>query len=100
QATGPQITAIFNQVYPHWNLPCDIPGATEVRVQVDVTLSADGRITRGPTLINPQSSTVYRATADGALRALRQAAPFDVPTNFEGGQFRPTFNPERACANR
>lgn len=100
QATGPQITAIFNQVYPHWNLPCDIPGATELRIQIDVTLSADGRITRGPTLVNPQNSSVYRATADGALRALRQAAPFDVPTNFEGGPFRPTFNPERACANR
>lgn len=100
QATGPQVAAIFNQVYPHWNLPCDIPGATELRVQVDITLSADGRITRGPTLVNPQNSNVYRATADGALRALRQAAPFDVPSNFDGGQFRPTFNPERACANR
>lgn len=100
QATGPQITAIFNQVYPHWILPCDIPGADQLRIQVDVTLSADGRITRGPTLVNAQSSSVYRAAAEGALRALRQAAPFDVPANFEGGQYRPTFNTERACANR
>lgn len=100
QATGPQVAAIFNQVYPHWNLPCDIPGATALRIQVELTLSADGRITRGPTLVNPQNSNVYRATADGALRALRQAAPFDVPSNFDGGLFRPTFNPERACANR
>ena len=100
QATGPQITAIFNQVYPNWILPCDIPGADELRIQVDLTLSADGRITKGPTLVNPQSSAVYRAAADGALRALRQTAPFDVPTGFPGGQYRPTFNPERACANR
>ncbi|MNE01405.1 hypothetical protein D3C80_938430 [compost metagenome] len=100
QATGPQITAIFNQVYPNWILPCDIPGADELRIQVDLTLSADGRITRGPTLVNPQSSAVYRAAADGALRALRQTAPFDVPTGFPGGQYRPTFNTERACANR
>ncbi|MET4682391.1 hypothetical protein [Brevundimonas faecalis] len=100
QATGPQITAIFNQVYPNWILPCDIPGANELRIQVDLTLSADGRITRGPTLVNPQSSSVYRAAADGALRALRQTAPFDVPAGFPGGQYRPTFNTERACANR
>ena len=100
QATGPQITAIFNQVYPNWILPCDIPGADALRIQVDLTLSADGRITRGPTLVNPQSSAVYRAAADGALRALRQTAPFDVPAGFPGGAYRPTFNTERACANR
>ena len=100
QATGPQITAIFNQVYPNWILPCDIPGADELRIQVDLTLSADGRITKGPTLVNPQSSAVYRAAADGALRALRQSAPFDVPAGFPGGPYRPTFNTERACANR
>lgn len=100
QATGPQLTAIFNQVYPNWILPCDIPGADRLRIQVDLTLSADGRITRGPTLVNPQSSQVYRAAAEGALRALRQTAPFDVPANFPGGQYRPTFNTERACANR
>jgi hypothetical protein len=100
QATGPQITAIFNQVYPNWILPCDIPGADQLRIQVDLTLSADGRITRGPTLVNPQSSSVYRAAADGALRALRQTAPFDVPDGFPGGAYRPTFNTERACRNR
>ncbi|WP_306002969.1 hypothetical protein [Brevundimonas sp. C43] len=100
QATGPQITAIFNQVYPNWILPCDIPGADQLRIQVELTLSADGRITRGPSLINAQSSNVYRAAADGALRALRQTAPFDVPQGFPGGVFRPTFNTERACRNR
>lgn len=102
QATGPQITAIFNQVYDNWNvfIVCNMPGGDELRIQMDVTLSADGRITRGPTLINPQSSNVYRAAADEAMRALRQTAPFDVPAGFPGGQYRPTFNTERACANR
>lgn len=100
QATGPQITAIFNQVYPNWILPCDIPGADQLRIQVELTLSPDGRITRGPSLINAQSSNVYRAAADGALRALRQTAPFDVPQGFPGGIYRPTFNTERACRNR
>ena len=100
QATGPQLTAIFNQVYPNWILPCDIPGADQLRIEMDVTLSADGRITSGPTLRNPRSDPVYRAAADGALRAIRQTAPFDVPAGFPGGPYRPTFNTERACRNR
>ncbi|MDP3803384.1 hypothetical protein [Brevundimonas sp.] len=100
QATGPQVTAIFNQVYPNWILPCDIPGANELRIQMDVTLSADGRIVSGPTLIAPRSDPVWRAAADGAVRALRQTAPFDVPAGFQGGRWRPTFNTERACRNR
>jgi hypothetical protein len=65
-----------------------------------VTLSADGRITAGPTLVDPQSDSVYRAAADGALRAIRQTAPFDVPAGFPGGPFNTTFNTERACRNR
>lgn len=100
QATGPQLTAIFNQVYPNWTLPCDIPGANALRIEMDLTLSADGRITAGPTLRNPRSDSVYRAAADGALRAIRQTAPFDVPAGFPGGAYRPVFVTERACRNR
>jgi outer membrane biosynthesis protein TonB len=101
QATGPQVTAIFNQVYDNWNLTtCSIPGGDELRIQVELTLSTDGRITRGPTLVNPQTTPVYRASADSALRALRQTAPFEVPQGFSGGAFRPIFVTERACANR
>ena len=100
QATGPQITAIFNQVYPNWTLPCDIPGADDLRIQMDVTLDEQGRITAGPTLIGARSDPVWRAAADGAVRAIRQTAPFDVPTGFPGGRFRPTFVTERACRGR
>lgn len=100
QATGPQITAIFNQVYPNWTLPCDIPGARDLRIQMDVTIDARGRITDGPDLIGARSDPVWRAAADAAVRAIRQTAPFDVPDDFPGGAFRPTFNTERACRNR
>jgi outer membrane biosynthesis protein TonB len=100
QATGPQVTAIFNQVYPNWILPCDIPGARDLRIQMDVTLDRNGRITSGPTLIGVQNDPVWRAAADGAMRALRQTAPFDVPQGFQGGSWRPSFNTERACRNR
>ena len=102
QATGAQITAIFNQVYPNWNISvaCAMAGGDQLRIQVELTLATDGRITAGPTLISPRSDAVYRAAAEGAVRALRQSAPFDVPADFPGGVYRPTFNTERACANR
>ena len=100
QATGPQITAVFNQVYPNWILPCDIPGADNLRIQMDVTLDEQGRITAGPTLIGARADPVWRAAADGAIRAIRQTAPFDVPSGFPGGRFRPTFVTERACRGR
>jgi len=100
RATGPQITAIFNQVYPNWILPCDIPGADALRIQMDVTLDAQGRITAGPNLIGARSDPVWRAAADSAVRAIRQTAPFDVPAGFPGGPFRPTFVTERACRGR
>jgi len=100
QATGPQVQAILRQVIPNWQLNCETPGARELRIRVRLTLSANGRITNGPTLISPESSAVYRATADNALRAIRQTAPFDVPAGFEGAVFNPTFNMESACANR
>ncbi|WP_372706254.1 hypothetical protein [Brevundimonas sp.] len=100
QATGPQVTAIFNQVYPNWTLPCDIPGARDLRIQMDVTLASDGRITAGPTLLAPRPDPIWRAAADAAVRAIRQTAPFEVPEGFNGGPFRPTFVTERACRNR
>lgn len=100
QTTGPQVTAMFQQIIPNWILPCDVPEARNLRIQMDVTLSRDGRIVSGPTLISPRSDPVWRAAADAAMRALRQTAPFDVPANFTGGAYRPTFNTEEACRNR
>lgn len=91
---------MFQQIIPNWILPCDVPGARNLRIQMDVTLSADGRIVSGPTLVGARSDPVWRASADGAIRALRQTAPFDVPAGFTGGAYRPTFNTEEACRGR
>jgi hypothetical protein len=91
---------MFQQIIPNWILPCDVPEARNLRIQMDVTLSREGRIVSGPTLISPRSDPVWRASADAAMRALRQTAPFDVPAGFTGGAYRPTFNTEEACRNR
>ena len=101
QATGPQIAAIFNQIDPNWpRSVCDSADADTLRVQVDVTLSPDGRVTSGPTLVNPKSDPVYRTAADGVLRAFRTLNRFEVPAAFPGGAFRPSFLTEKACRNR
>jgi outer membrane biosynthesis protein TonB len=101
QATGPQVAgAILQQVEQNWTVLCDIPGGADMRIQMDVSLSPDGRIIRGPTLIGPRSDPAWRAQADGALRAMRQTAPFDVPPGFPGGDFRPTFVTARMCRTR
>lgn len=100
QATGPQLMASFNNVYGVWNPPCQTPGVTEMRVQMDVTLAPNGRISSGPRLVSPQSGAVWQAVASGAMQALIASQPFDVPAGFEGGTYRLNFNTERACRFR
>ena len=100
QATGPQLMASFNNVYGVWNPPCQTPGVDEMRVQMDVTLAANGRIASGPRLVSPQSGSVWQAVASGAIQALVASQPFDVPPGFEGGTYRLNFNTERACRFR
>ncbi len=97
QTSGPVITAMFNQVYQNWNPPCQTPGAEGLRIQMDVTLDARGRIIDGPTLVGARNDPVWRAVANGAIQALVRTAPFEVPPNFTGGEYRPSFNLERAC---
>ena len=98
RAMGPaQWSAIFNQVYRNWSPPCGTPGVSEMQVQMDVTITANGRIARPPTLIGRKSDPVWIAVAEGAERALYQSAPFDVPDGFEGGTARTTFITSRVC---
>lgn len=91
--------AIFNQVYRNWSPPCDTPGVEDMRIQMDVTLTRDGRIARAPSLVGRRSDPVWIAVAAGAERALYQSAPFDVPEGFEGGTARTTFLTSRLCGN-
>lgn len=91
--------AIFNQVYRNWSPPCDTPGVVDMRIQMDVTLTTDGRIAREPALLGRRSDPVWIAVADGAKRALYQSAPFDVPRDFAGGTVRTTFLTSRICGH-
>lgn len=102
QTSGPVISSMFEQVYPNWNVfvVCDMVGGDDLRIQFLVTLSPDGRITDGPTLVGGRGNQVYQAATAEAVRALRATAPFDVPRGFTGGTYRPTFLTARACRGR
>lgn len=102
QTSGPVISSMFEQVYPNWNVfvVCDMEGGDDLRIQFDVTLSADGRITDGPDLVGARGNSVYQAATAEALRALRATAPFDVPRGFTGGRYRATFLTSRMCRGR
>jgi outer membrane biosynthesis protein TonB len=98
QATGPQVAAIFRQVEPSW--PTEVCEDPDMRVTLDVTLSVDGRVVSGPTLVSPRAEGSYRIAAEGVLRAFRQVGTFDVPAGFAGGRFRPSFITQTVCRGR
>ena len=102
QTSGPVITAMFQQVERNWNVfvICDLPGGDDLRVQIDVTLSPEGRIVGEPDLVGGRGTGVQRTATDEAMRALRATAPFDVPPRFTGGRYRATFLTQRVCAGR
>ena len=100
RATGPQLANLAGQVDRYWVLNCDIPGANELVIPVRVTLSEQGRIVGSPTLVREQNTSVWRASADAVLRAMRQAEPFDVPSDFSRQTITFNFRTDQACRNR
>ena len=91
------VPGIFSQVYANWRVPCETPGIGAVSVVLDITLAPDGRIVGEPRLVRPRDTPAYRAAAESALSALRESAPFNVPADFPGGEYRPTFRLDRVC---
>ncbi|MFC5345063.1 hypothetical protein ACETK8_03540 [Brevundimonas staleyi] len=98
--TASQAGTAFSAVYPHWELQCDEPGFATTQVTFDVQLDAWGRLVSEPTLVAPEDTDAYRTVAASALTALKAAEPYPVPRGFTGGQFRPTFRADRACATK
>lgn len=88
---------LFRQTAPHWRLPCDRPEVRRQRIQFDITLDRRGRIIAGPTPVAPRNDPDWQAAAELARRSLLGAAPFDVPPDYPGGSYRPTFHAETAC---
>lgn len=101
QAIGrSDLQALARQITPHWNVSCDLPGAADLEVGVYVTLSGQGRVVGAPRLDRPRSDATWRAAADGVLRAIQAAAPFDMPAGYEQQEVRFTFRTATQCAGR
>jgi outer membrane biosynthesis protein TonB len=100
RATGPQLAALAGQVNPHWNLNCDLPGMDAMTIRVTVRLTSDGQIVGSPRLEQPRNDATWRAASDAMLRALRAAAPFDVPAGFQAQEVPFRFETARKCGNR
>ena len=88
----------FQRAYANWALACEDPRFRGHTIRFELALDPDGRIVEGPTLIRPNDNPDWRQAAESARQALLRSAPFDVPADFAGGKYRPTFNTTRACA--
>jgi colicin import membrane protein len=74
------------QVAKCWNINSGADGVDKVRVEVEVRLSADGRITAQPKLSNRGTGPLFNDMADSAMRALVQCQPYDLPKHlYKGG---------------
>src|SRR5690606_17512626 len=98
QAVGrASLQALAAQIREHWNVPCDLPGGDNLTIGVRVTLDERGRIVGSPRLTESRSEPVWRAASDGVLRAIRAAAPFDMPEGYEQQEIPFSFRTAAMC---
>jgi hypothetical protein len=78
--------AISRQLRPHWNAPSGVDAELLVTI-VRFRLNRDGSLAGAPTCTQQSGETASNATQVGlhcerAIRAVRLAAPFDLPEQF------------------
>jgi outer membrane biosynthesis protein TonB len=106
QGTAPRaigrasLQALASQVTPHWNVNCDLPGSDDLIIGVRVTLDQRGTIVGSPRLTQSRGDPVWRAAADGVLRAMRAAAPFDMPSDYQQQEIAFSFRTATMCGGR
>jgi protein TonB len=79
-------SAISRQLRPHWNAPQGVDAA-ELVTKVRFRLNRDGSLAGEPTCTAQSGVTASNASQKGphcerAIRAVRLAAPFDLPEQF------------------
>lgn len=106
QGTAPRavgrasLQALAGQVTPHWSVNCDLPGSDDLTIGVRVTLDERGGIVGAPRLAQSRNDPVWRAAADSVLRAIRAAAPFDMPPDYEQQELPFSFRTAVMCGSR
>jgi len=85
-----------------WNPNCEVEGGSDANVRVVFRIGPGGRLLGNPVAQNLETATpVVRAAADRAVRAVRQAEPFEsLPSDLFGQQIVVTFDAKQACSSR
>lgn len=92
------LQALAAQVTPHWAVNCNQPGADDLTINVRVTLDPNGRIVGAPRAIQSSREPVWRAASESVLRAIRAAAPFDMPSGYEQQEIPFEFRTATMCS--
>jgi protein TonB len=97
---GSALGVLAAELQRRWNPNCEVEGGSDVNIRVGFRLIQGGRIvgdveSSGATSTNP----VVLAASDRAVRAVRQAAPFEsLPPELFGQKIVVNFNAKLACA--
>lgn len=85
-----------------WNPNCQVQGAGDVVIKVTFRLDSGGRLVGTPRAAGaPFGNPLVQASADRAVRAVYEGAPFDgLPSNVYGQSITVNFDPKQFCANR
>lgn len=94
--------ALAAELQRRWNPNCEVEGGSDVNVRVVFRIGAGGRLLGPPAAQNINNANpVVRAAADRAVRAVRQAEPFEsLPSDLFGQQIVVTFDAKQACSSR
>ncbi|WP_407666834.1 cell envelope integrity protein TolA [Microvirga roseola] len=65
-----------------YSAPISASGGDAVPPVLDIRLNPDGTLSSDPKVIQAGNSSMDRAVADAALRAVRRCAPYDLPAKF------------------
>jgi protein TonB len=98
---GAAMAQLGAELQRRWNPNCEVEGGRNIVVRVVFTLNTAGQVVGEPSSLitaGPQSS-VGKAAAERAVRAVYAAAPFrNLPREFYGDRIAVNFNAREACS--
>jgi outer membrane biosynthesis protein TonB len=98
---GSALGVLAAELQRRWNPNCEVEGGSDVNIRVGFRLIQGGRIVGDVESSGAMSNDpVIKAASDRAVRAVRQAAPFEsLPPELFGQKIVVNFNAKQACAN-